>query len=161
LSGSATYPEPARRMPKLLAVSSGGGHFVQMLRLRPAFSGLDVVFVSVNPAYKTEVGGHRFYAINDATQWNKFGLLLMLLKIIWIMLRERPSIVISTGAAPGYFALRIGRMLGARTIWLDSIANVETLSLSGKLVGPYADLWLTQWAHLAKPGGPQYEGAVL
>jgi hypothetical protein len=69
--------------------------------------------------------------------------------------------VITTGAAPGYFAIRIGNLFGARTIWVDSIANGEELSLSGQKAGPHAALWLTQWAHLAKAEGPHYRGSVL
>jgi hypothetical protein len=73
----------------------------------------------------------------------------------------RPDVVISTGAAPGYFAILFGKKLGAKTIWLDSIANVDELSMSGRAVGKYADLWLTQWEHLATEGGPDFIGAVL
>jgi UDP-N-acetylglucosamine:LPS N-acetylglucosamine transferase len=80
---------------------------------------------------------------------------------VCILLRERPDVIISTGAAPGYFALRLGKWFGARTIWVDSIANVEKLSLSGQRVGKYADLWLTQWPHLARPEGPYFMGGVL
>jgi UDP-N-acetylglucosamine:LPS N-acetylglucosamine transferase len=151
---------------RVLAVSSGGGHWVQMLRVMPAFEGCDLAFVTVQPGYRSEVtalggGESRFYVINDATRWNKFGLMRMGLRLLWIFLKERPAFVISTGAAPGYFALRLGRLMGAKTIWIDSIANVETLSLTGQKVGRFAHLWLTQWPHLAKPGGPQYMGAVL
>lgn len=147
--------------PKVLAISSGGGHWVQLRRLVPAFDGCELVFVTVNAAYRPEVAAYRFYAINDATRWNKFKLALMLLRILKILIRERPDVVISTGAAPGFFAVRLGKWLGARTVWIDSIANVETLSMSGQKIGPHADLWLTQWPHLAAPDGPQYVGQVL
>ena len=82
-------------------------------------------------------------------------------QIAWLLVREWPDVVISTGAAPGYFAIRFAKILGRRTIWIDSIANVEKLSMTGALVGPYADLWLTQWIHLARPQGPYFMGAVL
>ena len=72
-----------------------------------------------------------------------------------------PDVIVSTGAAPGYIALRLGRLLGSRTIWLDSIANVERLSMSGEIVGRHADLWLTQWPQLSRTGGPDCWGAVL
>ena len=78
-----------------------------------------------------------------------------------MLLRERPDVVVSTGAAPGFLALRLGKLLRARTIWVDSIANAEELSLSGRRIGPHADLWLTQWEPLARPEGPLYRGAVL
>lgn len=78
-----------------------------------------------------------------------------------IIRTQRPDIVISTGAAPGLIALVIGKLFGAKTIWLDSVANSEQLSLSGKMAGKIADLWLTQWSHLSTPKGPTYFGSVL
>ena len=85
----------------------------------------------------------------------------MAIQILWILVRTRPHVIVSTGAAPGYFALRLGKLLGARTVWLDSIANAGELSMTGRLVRKYADLWLTQWPHLAGPAGPDFRGGVL
>lgn len=150
-----------RDRPRVLAVASGGGHWVQLLRLRPAFDGADVAFVTVSAAYQADVEGERFYTVNDATRWNKLGLIKMAARLVRIVLRERPDVVISTGAAPGYFALRLAKVTGARAVWLDSIANVERLSMAGERIGPHADLWLTQWSHLAQDQGPRFEGAVL
>jgi hypothetical protein len=145
----------------VLAIASGGGHWVQLLRLRPAFEGARVTYVSVRPAYASDVPGQRFIAINDATRWDKAGLFQMAFRLLWIMLRVRPNVVVSTGAAPGYFAIRLGKVMGARTIWLDSIANVEEMSMTGMLVKDQATLWLTQWPHLARDGGPACHGSVL
>jgi hypothetical protein len=147
--------------PRVLLVASGGGHWVQLLRLRPAFEGCDAAFVCVRPEYGADVPGQRFFAVNDATRWNKLGLLLLAGRILVVLLRVRPHVVVSTGAAPGYFALRLGKLLGAATVWVDSIANVERLSLTGELVRRHADRWLTQWPHLARPEGPEFAGAVL
>lgn len=146
---------------KILAVSSGGGHWVQLLRLRPAFEGNDVHYLSINPSNQADVVPHPFFAVRHASRWNKFGLIVLAFQVLWVVMRVRPQVVVSTGAAPGYFALRVGKLFGARTIWLDSIANAEEMSLSGRLAGKYADLWLTQWPHLAKTGGPRFAGTVL
>jgi UDP-N-acetylglucosamine:LPS N-acetylglucosamine transferase len=146
---------------RVLAVASGGGHWVQLLRLMPAFEGCDLAFVTVSGAYRSQIDRGRFYVVPDATRWNKLRLMWMAVKLTCILLLERPDAVISTGAAPGFFALRLGRMLGARTIWVDSIANVQQLSMSGERIGRHADLWLTQWPHLARSEGPHYWGAVL
>jgi hypothetical protein len=148
-------------MRKVLAISSGGGHWVQMLRLRPAFDGCAVTYACVRPAYAEDVPGEVFVSYTDATRWDRWRLLKMLLQVAWLVLRVRPDVVISTGAAPGYVAIRLGRLIGARTVWIDSIANVETLSLSGAKIGRHVDLWLTQWPHLAKPEGPLFKGAVI
>ena len=147
--------------PKLLAVSSGGGHWVQLLRIKSAFEHCDVTFVTVHESYRAQVPGQNFYLINDANRSTKIALFRAARRLAWIVWNEKPDIVVSTGAAPGYLALRFGRMIGARTIWLDSIANVEQLSMSGDRIGHCADLWLTQWPHLARPNGPHYAGTVL
>jgi len=149
------------RVKKILAISSGGGHWVQLVRLLPAFEGHDVVFATVHSSYQADIREGCFYVVADATRWDRLGLLRLAFQILRILLRERPDVIVSTGAAPGYLALRLGRLLGAKTVWLDSIANVEKLSLSGRKIGPYADLWLTQWTQLAKPQGPRCEGSVL
>jgi exopolysaccharide biosynthesis glucuronosyltransferase PssD len=146
---------------KILAVASGGGHWVQLMRLCPAFAGHRVAFVTVNPTYRCDVGDAPFHVVTDATRWNKLALAKAAMQLAWIVLRIRPHVVVSTGAAPGFLAILLGRAIGARTVWIDSIANVERLSLSGERIGRFADLWLTQWPHLVRPGGPSFEGSVL
>jgi UDP-N-acetylglucosamine:LPS N-acetylglucosamine transferase len=148
------------RQHRVLAVASGGGHWVQLQRLTPAFDGQDVAYLTTDPGYRSEVGDARFHVVNDANRWNKMALILCALRVLWVVLRERPDIVISTGAAPGYLAIRWARLLGARTVWIDSIANVDELSMSGRMASTAADLCLTQWPHLAA-GQVRYLGAVL
>ena len=160
-SAARTEAETAVKPRRIVAISSGGGHWVELLRVRESFRDHEVSWVTVREAYRADVGDDDFVVIPDATRWSKFALLRCALKIAWILLRKRPDVVISTGAAPGYFGLRLGKLLGAKTIWLDSIANVDELSLSGTRIGKYADLWLTQWPHLAATDGPQFRGAVL
>lgn len=146
---------------RILAISSGGGHWVQLLRLRPAFDGCDITYACVRKSYAEDVPGKRFVAITDATRWDRWQLLKMLFQVAWLVFILRPDVVITTGAAPGYAAIRFGKWMRARTIWIDSIANVETMSLSGAKIAKHADLWLTQWPHLAKQEGPHYMGAVI
>ncbi len=148
--------------PRVLAVASGGGHWIQLLRLRSAFECCDVAFVTVERGYREGLpASSRFYVVRDATRWDRLALVVLVLQLAWIVVRERPHVVISTGAAPGVLALALARALGSRTIWIDSIANAEQLSLSGQQARRYADLWLTQWPHLAQEGGPRFEGSVL
>ena len=63
--------------------------------------------------------------------------------------------------APLRFGIWLGRLIGARTIWIDSVANAEVLSLAGRKIGPLTDLWLTQWPHLATKNGPLFHGSVI
>jgi len=149
------------RRQKVLLVASHGGHWVQLRRLAPAFEGLDIHYVSTNPGLLAEVTPALLSVVPDANLRQKLAMLELALRMFGIVLRHRPDLVVSTGAAPGFFALMFGKLLGARTVWVDSIANAERLSLSGSKVWPFADLWLTQWPHLSREDGPIFKGAVL
>jgi UDP-N-acetylglucosamine:LPS N-acetylglucosamine transferase len=119
-----------------------------------------VAYLTTDPGHRSEVSPARFYAVSDASRWSKLALIRSAVAILWVLLRERPSVVVSTGAAPGYLAIRCAKLLGARTAWIDSLANVDELSLSGRMASADADLCLTQWPHLAG-GRVRYEETVL
>ena len=130
------------------------------MRLRPALEGYEVCFATTCEGYEEQVRGSHFFTVPDASQWTKLRLIWSAARVAWLVLRLRPAVILSTGAAPGFFALLFGRLVGARGVWIDSVANAETLSMSGKLAGRVAKLWLTQWPEVAREGGPEYAGSV-
>lgn len=155
------------RAIRIIAVASAGGHWVQLMRLRAAWEGCEITYMTTDPGLEAVLRQEAvaqglpvpaFHIIIEGNRWQKARLLRQLLQTLLLMLWIRPDAVISTGAAPGYFALRFGKLVGARTVWIDSVANADELSLSGHKVRKYADLWLTQWPHLAKPDGPNSDG---
>jgi UDP-N-acetylglucosamine:LPS N-acetylglucosamine transferase len=149
-------------MRKVMAVASGGGHWVELRRIMPAFAGSEVVYVSTEPAADADLAPARYYAVQNVTRKNRFAF-ARIIRQIWQVLRtERPDVVITTGAAPGLVALALAKLLcRSRTVWIDTVANSEKMTLSGRLARPVADAWLVQWPHLARPGGPEHWGAVL
>ena len=146
---------------KILLVASAGGHWVQLNRLNRAFDRHHRTYVSTNPDLAEQNPNDSFFVVPDASRWDRIRIFFLALRILWIILKIRPDIVVSTGALPGFFAVFFGKKLGAQTVWLDSIANSDQLSLSGQKAGRYSDLWLTQWKHLARPEGPHYHGTVI
>ena len=148
-------------MKKILAVASGGIPWVELRRLAAALSECEVAYITTKAGVQAEVGNARLYLVQDVSDWNKWGQILLSLKLAWIILKERPDFVLSTGGTPGYRALRLAKWLHAKTVWIDSISNIEALSPPGQKIGKHADLWLTQWPHLARPQGPHFCGAVL
>lgn len=149
------------KRPKILAVSSGGGHWIQLLRLRPAFAGARVTYATVNRDAEDDVSGSRFYVFKDANRDRKFALVMQIVKLAWIVFRVRPDVVITTGASCGYVAVRLARLIGSRTLFMDSIANADRMSLSAQLAQRHVNMLLTQWPHLADPEGPRYHGSVI
>ena len=83
---------------RILAVASSGGHWVQLRRLRPAFEGHDVAYVTTNPGHRPEVGAARFYVVRDGNRTSKLSLLVSAVQIGRVIIRERPQVVIHLAA---------------------------------------------------------------
>lgn len=151
----------ARNSIRVLAAASGGGHWEQLMLLRPTLAQYDIRFATTEPAVAVQHGIAGAERLPDCNQNMPFRSVLCALAALRVVLRHRPRIVISTGAAPGFFCILAGRLIGARTLWIDSVANGEELSMCGKLSKRFAHECWTQWEHLAGPDRPRYHGAVL
>jgi UDP-N-acetylglucosamine:LPS N-acetylglucosamine transferase len=147
--------------PRLLAIASGGGHWVQLRRMVPAFEGFEVAYVSTFDHYATQVTGHRYYIVPNASRFELRGFLPGAWRALRILWRERPSAIVTTGSAPMLVFLLLGRMMGARTLWIDSLANPERLSSSGNLARRFAHETVSQWPEVATTEGVRYWGSVL
>jgi UDP-N-acetylglucosamine:LPS N-acetylglucosamine transferase len=147
---------------RILAVASAGGHWVQLGRLSEAFADSDTLYVTTVAGETAPSGNRPVAKVSDASRNEPWRIVLAAFQLALLMLRFRPEAVITTGAAPGYVALRLAKLRGCRTVWLDSIANAEEISMSARLARPYADLWLTQWEELSRQTpGLDYWGQIL
>jgi UDP-N-acetylglucosamine:LPS N-acetylglucosamine transferase len=148
-------------MKKVLCISSSGGHWVQLRKMTEQISGCELIYVSTDGSLESQVGNNKFYAVVDANMWSKLKMIKLLCQLIKIIIIEKPRVIISTGAAPGFFAILIGKLLNKKTIWIDSIANSEELSLAGRKVKSFATITLSQWEHLADDSAVYFNGSVL
>ncbi|NVK58103.1 MAG: hypothetical protein HWE26_21115 [Alteromonadaceae bacterium] len=148
-------------LPTILAAASGGGHWNQMMQLRPALeiSG-NVIFATTDPQL-AKLASAKYEVIEDYNQSQPMKILKGLFAAHRLIRKIKPDIVVSTGAAPGLVCLLLGHLSGARTIWVDSIANAEKLSLSGRIASNFASITLTQWEALSDKNRIQYAGSVL
>lgn len=150
----------SKNQTKVLAIASAGGHWTQLLRLKPAFDEFQLIFVTTKESFASTVEGHEFFVVPEANRWQKFKLIKLFFCVVKTVLKTRPNVVVSTGAAPGLMGIIAGKLIGGKTIWIDSIANVEKLSLSGKIAVFFADRVYTQWSHLATTN-VMFKGNVL
>lgn len=146
---------------KVLAIASGGGHWEQLMLLRSGFAGSEVLYVTTMEGYGADVGHENCRTIADCNRKEILSMLRCASAVVRLFLRHRPDVVISTGAAPGLIGIAIGRALGLKTIWVDSVANAERLSLSGCIANYISNVCLTQWQHLSTERGPFYMGSLL
>ena len=147
--------------PRLLAVASGGGHWIELARLRPAFEDFDTAFVSMFENYLSSLPGHRYYTIDDSSRFQLLAMIPVFFKSMLIMLRERPHAIVTTGSAPMLSFILIGRLFGVRTLWIDSIANPECLSTSGRIASKLAHRCVSQWEEVAEKEGLECWGRIV
>ena len=151
----------SKNKKKVLAVASAGGHWIELLRIKPAFKNYHVVFVSTNKSNAHEVQGYEFRHIANATRKSAWNFFVMFFQILGLILKIRPDVIVTTGSAPGLMTIAVGKLCRVKTAWIESFSSVDELSTSGKNARFFADLYLTQWEHLAKENGPKYKGSIL
>lgn len=136
-------------MKKILAVASIGGHWVQLLRIaKPLEENYEVVYMSTHPKCQSMVGYCGFHTIMDFSRWNAWKILPAFFSALNVVRKENPHVVITTGAAPGLIVLFAAFCLRKKTVWIDSIANVNHLSLCGRVAKKFASRFYTQWKEL-------------
>lgn len=148
-------------MARVLLAASGGGHLDQLALLTGSASGPEVMLATTDVEHGRARGFDRIASLPDCNLREPLRAARCCLAARALVRRERPEVVISTGAAPGFFCIMWGRIYGARTLWIDSVANAEELSLSGRMASRIAHRCLTQWEHLADGKRVHFAGAVL
>ncbi len=143
--------------------ASAGGHLSELLELKESWQGREHFYVTTSEVVVGRLNdAGRVYVVGEANRRQPLRMLAMLVRCIWVVLRERPDVVISTGAAAGCLTCMLAKMMGAKLIWIDSLANIDRLSMSGGIVRRFADLFLVQWEHLAERyADVEYLGTVL
>ena len=148
---------------KICVVASGGGHFSQLLKLADSWAGHETVCVTTTGVIRDKLSKFdKVYVVGECNRWQPARVIRVLLRCAIIVFREKPQVVISTGAAAGCIGCFLSKLIGAKIIWIDSITNVEKLSLSGQMVRYIADLFLVQWPELAKKyKNVEFAGTVI
>jgi UDP-N-acetylglucosamine:LPS N-acetylglucosamine transferase len=153
----------AKRKLKICLVASAGGHLTELLRVSSCWKEHDPFYITTTLVVqeKLQTAG-KVYVTGECNRNHPFKVIRVLLKCIRVVFKEKPDVVISTGAAVGCITCFLGKLIGARIVWMDSITNVEKLSLSGRMVRYIADLFVVQWPELSGCyNNVEYLGAVI
>ena len=147
----------------VLLVASSGGHLLQLLSLESAWDGLVHRWVVEDTVdARSLLPGEDVLRIGFKTERSAVGLLRGLLVAARVLARLRPAVVVTTGAAPAVPYAWLGRLSGAKVVYIESITRIEELSLAAKLIAPVADRLYVQWPELvASRRDARYVGAVL
>jgi len=141
---------PKNRL-KICVACSTGGHLVEAKQLAP-------VYEKYNHFYFTFSGGvademkktNRVRAIPNIVRYNPLSWVVCAVLCAHAVLVERPDLVISTGAGIVVFFCVFAKLLGAKLIFIESMARVERPTLTARMLYPFADLFFVQWPGLLK-----------
>ena len=145
---------------KICVASSAGGHLTEVLQLRSAYEKFQHFYILVKrDDSKWLAKKRKVYYVEDV-RLNSKAFLKNFFSSVEILKKEQPDILISTGAGGALPSILAAKFLGVKIIFIESLARVTALSLTGKFVYPIADLFLVQWPQLAK-GKAKFWGAVI
>ena len=131
---------------KVLLVGSSGGHLLQLLTIEEAIGPREQVWVCFDkPDAEYFLAGKNVYWCHHPTTRNLKNFLKNAIQAFRVLWKERPGIMISSGAAVAIPYAWIGRMLGLRIVFIEAFNRVRTRSVTGRLVYPVAHLFCVQW----------------
>lgn len=151
---------------KVMFISSTGGHFNELSQLKPLLKKYDYYIVTekekdkmyLKKKYKNKVS-YLVYGTKDHMLTYPFKLLYNTLKSFFIYLKFRPKVIITTGAHTAGPMCLIGKIFGSKIIFIESMANIKTKTITGRIIYKFADLFIVQWESMlslypkAKYGG--------
>ena len=136
---------------KICFAASSGGHLEEIACLKPIAEKYDSFLLTEYGGFNPITIGEKRYYISQINRREK-AFALKFLKLFFyslrILLREKPDIIISTGALATCPICVIGKILGIKIIYIESFARVENASLTGRLMYKIADLFIVQWKEL-------------
>lgn len=131
---------------KVCFVTSSGGHLTHLMQLRPWWEDKERFWVTFDKA------DSRSILKNERIDWCYFPTnrnIKNLIKNTYlaykILKREKPDLIMSTGAAPAIPFFYLGKMFGAKVVYIEVYDRIDKPTLTGKLVYPISDLFILQW----------------
>lgn len=136
---------------KVCLVGSSGGHLTHLYQLKPFWKNKNRFWVTfdkedANSLLKREKVYHCYFPTN-----RNIKALLKNTVVAWKVLRkERPDLIISSGAAVAVPFFYLGKLFGAKTIYIEVFDRIDASTITGKLVYPISDKFIVQWDEMKK-----------
>lgn len=146
---------------KIALVCSHGGHLTELLYLMEAFQGHDIFFVTYDNIRTRNLKYRKYLFPNFGEK--PYKMLLNLPKIINILLKEKPDVIVSNGAEIAIPFFYLGKLLRKKTLFIECYTRIDTPTVTGKMVYPVSDTFLVLWPEMLEKYGKkaQYYGGIF
>lgn len=136
---------------KICLVGSSGGHLTHLMLLKEWWKDQDRFWVTFEKEdSKSILEEEKKYWCYFPTNRNIKNLIKNTFLAIKILIKEKPDLIVSSGAAPAIPFFYLGRLLGAKTIYIEVYDRIDKPTLTGKLVYPISNLFILQWEEQKK-----------
>jgi len=147
--------DQSKKQKKVLFISSLGGHLTQLLQLKPLFEEYDYHIITEKSIITEDLSKqyHMSFLMYGARNYlfrYFFKFSYNIFKSFYYFLREKPDVVVTTGAHTAVPMCYIAKIFGKKVVFIESFAKTSTPTISGKLVYPIADLFIVQWKEMKK-----------
>jgi UDP-N-acetylglucosamine:LPS N-acetylglucosamine transferase len=149
---------------KFCLVCSHGGHFKEMIQILEALENYEYFFVTYESPATRELSNAYLLKFHGWDFFNKFYEIKTFYQSVKILYKEKPNGIITTGGGEISFPFCfIGKIMGIKIIFIDTLARITTKSWAGRLIYPFADLFLVQWEQMKYKYGKKakYWGKVI
>ena len=131
---------------KICLVGSSGGHLTHLYMLKPFWKERERFWVTfdkidANSILKDEKVYHCYFPTNR----NIINLIRNTILAIKVLHKEKPDIIISSGAAVAVPFFYLGKIKGAKTVYIEVFDRIDKPTLTGKMVYPISDIFVVQW----------------
>lgn len=136
---------------KVCFAASSGGHYEQILMLRPLMERYDSFILTEKTAYSAQVPGIQTYYLKQVNRRELVFIPRMLVNIwrtLKIFFAEKPDVVICTGAMAVVPMCLLAKLMGRKLVFIESFAKITSPTISGKLLYRFADRFYVQWEQL-------------
>ena len=136
---------------KVCLVGSSGGHLTHLYLLKPFWENKERFWVTFDKEdARSILENEMFYPCYYPTNRNLKNLIKNTILAFNILRKERPDVIISSGAAVAVPFFYIGKIFGAKTVYIEVFDRIDAPTLTGKLVYPVTDKFIVQWEEMKK-----------
>ncbi len=136
---------------KICLVGSSGGHLTHLYMLKPFWKEKNRFWVTFDKEdAKSILDGEKMYPCYYPTNRNVKNLIRNTFLAIKILKRERPDLIISSGAAVAVPFFYIGKLFGAKLVYIEVFDRIDKPTMTGKMVYPIVDKFIVQWEEQKK-----------
>lgn len=134
---------------KVCLVGSSGGHLTHLYMLKPFWENKERFWVTFDKEdARSLLQGETMYPCYYPSNRSLKALVINTHRAIKILRKEKPDLIISSGAAPAVPFFYLGKLMGAKTIYIEVFDRIDKPTIAGKMVYPVTDRFIVEWEEM-------------